>query len=82
MCSLIIKLSLGVAMAGNSKANSKKSNGKNNTQGRKKGPTSPITGQKHKSITKLHGIASMMIQIPEIEEPSTPRSSLIELQNQ
>ena len=61
---------------------SKKSNGKNNKQWRKKESVSPLTGQKHKSIAEFHGIAPMVIQTPEVEEPLTPRSSLIELQNQ
>ena len=66
-------------MAGKSKANAKKSSGKNNNQGRKKGPGSRKTGQKYKTLAELHGIASMEIRPPEFDEPVTPRSSLIEL---
>ena len=66
-------------MAVKSKANSKKSNGKNINQGRKKGHVSPVTGQKHKSLAELHGITSMVIQPPEII--NTSDSYLIELQN-
>lgn len=63
-------------MAGRPKAKSKKSQSKSNPKKKKKGPTSPIYGQKHKSLAELHGVDVLSIQIPEFDEPISPRSSL------
>lgn len=61
-------------MAGRPKAKSKKSQSKSNPKKKKKGPTSPIYGQKHKSLAELHGVDVLSIQIPEFDEPISPRS--------
>lgn len=50
-------------MAGKSKAKTKKSQSKRDPK-EKKGPTSPTSGQKLKSLTELHGVEKFQIQTP------------------
>lgn len=69
-------------MAGRSKVKSKKSHAKSRTKENRNGPVSPTTGQKHKSIAKLHGIEALSIQTPAFDEPISPRNSLDQLQQQ
>ena len=67
-------------MEGSSKAKAKKQNHPHQNQ--KKGPTGSTEGRKEKSIAELHKVTSLMVEIPNLDELPSPKSSLQALQQQ
>ena len=69
-------------MAGRSRAKAKKNQSKNSQDRKNKGPESPGEGQKYKTMAELHRVEALVVQTPEEVMPLSPRSSLVDLQNQ